>query len=77
MAEGRSRQIRRMFALIGHPVQKLRRVSIGGFTDSDLPLGSFRELSALEVRQLRGKEGKGQSSRSRKKTPARKTTERA
>ena len=50
--EGRSRQIRRMFAEIGHPVQRLRRVAIGGISDPQLPKGSFRELTTAEVQRL-------------------------
>lgn len=56
IAEGRNRQIREMFQRIGHPVLKLRRVGIGGLTDSRLPVGHYRELSAEEVDLLRGGE---------------------
>jgi 23S rRNA pseudouridine2605 synthase len=52
LTEGRTRQIREMFRHIGHPVQKLRRVSIGPLRDPDLPLGSVRELTAKEVQAL-------------------------
>ena len=50
--EGRSRQIRKMFDRIGHPVSKLRRVSIGPIRDDKLPLGGFRALTKDEVRRL-------------------------
>ena len=50
--EGRSRQIRKMFDRIGHPVSKLRRVSIGPVRDEKLPPGAFRALTAEEVRKL-------------------------
>ena len=54
--EGRTRQIREMFARIGHPILRLRRVAIGGIRDSRLPKGAFRELSPREVEHL-GKTG--------------------
>lgn len=53
LREGRSRQIRRMFELIGHPVSKLKRVAIGPIRDSRLARGSSRPLSPAEVRTLR------------------------
>lgn len=52
LTEGRTRQIREMFQHVGHPVQKLRRVSIGPLRDPDLPLGSVRELTPREVQAL-------------------------
>jgi len=53
LGEGRSRQIRRMFDLVGHPVAKLRRVAIGPLRDPKLPPGAFRDLSAEEVAALK------------------------
>ncbi len=52
LSEGRSRQIRRMFDLVGHPVAKLRRVAIGPIRDRKLRPGDFRELSETEVQAL-------------------------
>lgn len=52
LTEGRTRQIREMFRHIGHPVHKLRRVSIGPLRDPDLPLGAVRELTPKEVQAL-------------------------
>ena len=52
LGEGRSRQIRRMFDLVGHPVTKLRRVAIGPIRDVKLPAGAFRDLSRDEVAAL-------------------------
>jgi 23S rRNA pseudouridine2605 synthase len=40
IAEGRNRQVRRMFEAIGHPVDYLRRVAIGPLKDSRLRPGS-------------------------------------
>jgi pseudouridine synthase len=54
LREGRTRQIRRMFEAIGHPVSKLKRVAIGPIRDERLPVGGFRSLSESEVRSLRG-----------------------
>lgn len=53
LTEGRTRQIRRMFETIGHPVSKLKRVAIGPIRDPGLPLGAFRRLIEAEVRALR------------------------
>lgn len=50
--QGITRQIREMFFRVGHPVQKLRRVSIGPLTDASLPVGACRELTSAEVRSL-------------------------
>lgn len=52
LGEGRSRQIRRMFASVGHPVSKLRRVAIGPIRDRALKPGEFRDLSPEEVQAL-------------------------
>jgi 23S rRNA pseudouridine2605 synthase len=51
--EGRSRQVRNMCDAIGHPVRTLRRVRIGPIFDRTLKLGTFRELTAKEVRKLK------------------------
>jgi 23S rRNA pseudouridine2605 synthase len=53
LREGRTRQIRRMFESIGHPVSKLRRVAIGPVRDARLRPGAFRPLSPAEVAALR------------------------
>lgn len=52
--EGRKRQIRRMCAILGHPVQTLQRVGIGSLTLDDLQEGCWRDLTAEEVCTLRG-----------------------
>jgi 23S rRNA pseudouridine2605 synthase len=51
--EGRKRQIRRMCAAVGHPVQRLIRVRMGPIELGNLPEGGYRPLSAKEVRRLR------------------------
>jgi 23S rRNA pseudouridine2605 synthase len=51
--QGRNQQIRKMFGVSGHPVEKLRRVKIGFLEDKKLRLGEWRFLTPDEVRQFR------------------------
>lgn len=53
LSEGRSRQIRRMFEVAGHPVSKLKRIAIGSLRDEKLPAGAYRALSPSEIQSLR------------------------
>lgn len=57
LVQGRNRQIRKMFELIGHPVSKLKRIAIGPVRDERLPIGAFRNLTEGEIRALRGSLG--------------------
>ena len=50
--EGRQRQIRRMCEAVGHPVDKLSRVSLGTLKLGRLPPGHKRELHEEEIRAL-------------------------
>ena len=50
--EGRKRQVRRMCAAVGLPVQRLVRTKIGPLTDPRLEPGTWRELRPREVRAL-------------------------
>jgi len=50
--EGRKRQVRRMFAAIGHRVLALKRVRVCGLWLGDLIEGEVRELSPDEVKLL-------------------------
>ncbi|HJM28755.1 MAG: pseudouridine synthase [Acidimicrobiales bacterium] len=47
--EGKNRQVRRMFQLIGHPVKRLVRTRIGSLVDHKLQSGQWRLLTALEL----------------------------
>ena len=51
--EGRKRQVKRMCAVVGHPVRQLVRVSIGGVELGRLAPGSWRDLTEAELRRLR------------------------
>ena len=50
--QGRNQQIRRMFHVTGHPVEKLMRVRIGFLEDSSLRPGRWRLLTQDEVRRF-------------------------
>jgi pseudouridine synthase len=52
ITEGRNRQVRRMVEALGAKVLKLVRVAIGPLRIGEMQIGSVRELSAGEVRQL-------------------------
>ncbi len=49
MTEGKKRQIRRIAAALGHPVQRLTRTHIGMLALGDLEPGKWRELTSKEV----------------------------
>lgn len=53
LMEGKNQQIRKMFAAIGHPVHKLRRVQFGPLNDPALKPGDWRFLTPTEVAALR------------------------
>ena len=50
--EGRNRQVRRMCDAIGHPVRRLIRTRIGPLADRRLKPGTWRALTADELRAL-------------------------
>ncbi|RCX19952.1 ribosomal large subunit pseudouridine synthase B [Anaerobacterium chartisolvens] len=54
--EGKNRQIRKMCEAIGHPVIKLKRISVGMLRLGELPEGKWRYLSDEEVKSLRYKQ---------------------
>ena len=49
LTQGKNRQVRQMFESVGCRVCKLRRTRLGFLTDTDLPTGSYRMLTAEEV----------------------------
>ena len=51
--EGKKRQIRRMFQVVGYEVTFLKRVAIGALGLGDLPIGCYRMLSATEIDSFR------------------------
>jgi 23S rRNA pseudouridine2605 synthase len=50
--EGKKRIVRRMFAAVGHQVRVLKRIRIGKLKLENLNEGSFRRLTAAEVREI-------------------------
>jgi len=50
--EGRKRQVRRMFAVLGYSVRGLKRTRLGSLRLGTLREGETRELTPIEVRQL-------------------------
>lgn len=59
LREGRRNQIRRMLESVGHPVNRLRRVAIGGVELGDLRPGRSRRLTEAEKKRLDGALGRG------------------
>ncbi len=52
LAQGRNREIRRLFARVGHKVMQLERVQFGPLKLGDLAPGKFRPLTRDEVKAL-------------------------
>ena len=52
LREGRKRQVRRVAAMLGHPVRRLVRVRIGPLDLGDLQPGQWRKLTDAEVKAL-------------------------
>jgi len=53
LREGRKRQIRRVAAMLGHPVRRLIRVRIGPLRLGGLKPGQWRKLTDAEVKAIR------------------------
>ncbi len=69
LAQGWKRQLRRMFAATGSPIQRLVRVRIGTVRLDGLPTGRARLLKAPEIRQLGAVPGAGLAGTSRRSQP--------
>jgi pseudouridine synthase len=52
LAQGKNREIRRLFEVLGHTVAELRRTQIGPIKLGELPLGKWRALTPIEIRSL-------------------------
>lgn len=52
LSEGKKRQIRRMMAVIGHPVKRLVRLAVGPIELGSLATSQWRHLTHEEVRKL-------------------------
>ena len=50
--EGRKRQVRKMFAAIGHPVISLKRTAYGKLYLNNLPQGSYRRLNKGDLKNI-------------------------
>lgn len=73
LREGRNRQVRHMCDAIAHPVDRLRRIRIGGLTDRNLRPGAIRDLTPAEVKALIGEskpaDGRAKTARPRRPRP--------
>jgi 23S rRNA pseudouridine2605 synthase len=59
--EGKHHEVRRLLEAVGHPVSKLRRVSIGPVTVRGLEPGEFRALTPQEVHAFTRPGGQGRA----------------
>ncbi|MBE0585410.1 MAG: rRNA pseudouridine synthase [Desulfofustis sp.] len=50
--EGRKRQVRKMFAAIGHPVLHLKRIAYGKLQLGSLPSGGYRLLDENDLKKI-------------------------
>lgn len=53
LTEGQNREVRRLFARVGHKVLKLRRTAFGPMKLGELEPAAYRPLTAAEVRMLK------------------------
>ncbi|MBK6089068.1 hypothetical protein JKK62_10520 [Ruminococcus sp. M6(2020)] len=53
ICEGKFHQVKKMFAICGRKVVHLQRISVGNlYLDSNLPIGSCKSLTNLEISQI-------------------------
>jgi 23S rRNA pseudouridine2605 synthase len=71
LAEGHNRELRRLFARIGHKVMKLKRVAFGPVKLGSLPRGQYRELRRDELAGLLGLGGPPPARSTGRKRPQR------
>jgi 23S rRNA pseudouridine2605 synthase len=50
--EGRNRQIRRMFGVLGYPILALKRIRLGKLTLGNLREGEAREIPSQKIKQM-------------------------
>jgi len=50
--EGKKHVLRKLFKYSGHPVEKLKRMTIGTFRLKKLPVGQFREVTREELEEF-------------------------
>jgi len=60
LAEGKNREIRRMFRALDHRVLRLQRIAVGPVKLGELPLGKWRMLSRAEIDSCLRSAGKSQ-----------------
>ncbi|MBM4075225.1 MAG: rRNA pseudouridine synthase [Planctomycetes bacterium] len=53
LTEGQNREVRRLFARVGHKVMRLKRIGFGPLRLGDLPIGHYRPLTPTEMKLLR------------------------
>ncbi|MFA6680720.1 MAG: pseudouridine synthase [Sphaerochaeta sp.] len=52
LTEGKNREIRKIFSYFGYDVKQLIRVRIGNIELGDLPIGQFRQVTAMEIQTM-------------------------
>lgn len=52
LTEGQNREVRRLFARVGHKVMKLKRIGFGPLRLGDMPTGAYRPLTPAEIKIL-------------------------
>ncbi len=75
LTEGQNREVRRLFARVGHKVMKLKRIGFGPLRLSNIPTGAYRPLTPVELKVLQQFATTSPSRRPSSRTrPARKAT---
>jgi len=54
LKEGKNREIRRMLGMLGYRAERLKRITIGCLSLSNLKPGEYRELTSKEISKLKG-----------------------